>query len=124
MMSNQAYDIAKKAALIWLPALGALYFGLAQIWNLPNAEQVVGSITVIDTFLGVVLGISSSSYNNSDAPYDGNILIKDVPMEDGSTKKIFGLEFDEEPNPERLAALDKITFKVKDQTVNGEFWDH
>lgn len=62
-LSNKTYDILKWVALILLPAIGALYFGLAQIWNLPYAEEIVGTITIIDTFLGAILGISTSSYN-------------------------------------------------------------
>ena len=49
--------------MILLPAIGALYFTLASIWGLPYAEQIVGTITGIDTFLGVILGISTSKYN-------------------------------------------------------------
>lgn len=63
LFSNKTYDILKWIAQILLPALGALYFGLAQIWGLPYGEQIVGTITVIDTFLGVILGISTSNYN-------------------------------------------------------------
>ena len=62
-MSNKVYDILKWIALVGLPALGTLYFTLAGIWGFPYAEQIVGTITAIDTFLGVVLGISSQRYN-------------------------------------------------------------
>ena len=55
-MNDKTYDVLKWIATYLLPALGTLYFALAQIWNLPYGEQVVGSITAIDTFLGVVLG--------------------------------------------------------------------
>jgi hypothetical protein len=48
-----------------LPAAGTLYFALAGIWGLPYGEQVVGTITAIDTFLGVILGISTSQYNKT-----------------------------------------------------------
>jgi uncharacterized membrane protein len=65
-MTNKTYDILKWIAQILLPALGTLYFAIAGIWGLPCAEQVVGTITAIDTFLGVVLGISSSKYNNDE----------------------------------------------------------
>ena len=61
-LSNKAYDILKWIAQILLPAVGTLYFALAGIWGLPYGEQVVGTITAVDTFLGVVLGISSSQY--------------------------------------------------------------
>ena len=33
--------------------------------NLPYGEQVVGTITAVDTFLGVILGISTSQYNKA-----------------------------------------------------------
>ena len=62
-MSNKMYDNLKWIAMILLPAIGALYFTLAGIWGLPYAEQIVGTITGIDTFLGVILGISTSQYN-------------------------------------------------------------
>lgn len=61
-MSNKMYDVMKWIALVVLPALATLYFALAGIWGLPYAEEVVGTITAVDTFLGVVLGISSAQY--------------------------------------------------------------
>ena len=63
MMNDKVYDVLKWIAMILLPALGTLYFALAQIWGLPFAEQVVGTITAFDAFLGVLLGISSSKMN-------------------------------------------------------------
>lgn len=62
-MSNETYDILKKIAQVWLPAIGTLYFALARIWNLPFAEEIVGSLTAIDAFLGALLGISTAIYN-------------------------------------------------------------
>lgn len=61
-MNNQIYDVLKWIAQLLLPALGTLYFALAGIWGFPYGEQVVGTITAIDTFLGVILGISSVNY--------------------------------------------------------------
>lgn len=61
-LSNETYDVLKWIAMYLLPALGTLYFALAGIWGLPYGEQVVGTITALDTFLGVLLGISSSNY--------------------------------------------------------------
>lgn len=61
-MSNKVYNILKWAAQLFLPALATLYFALAQIWGFPFGEEVVGTITAIDTFLGVILGISTASY--------------------------------------------------------------
>ena len=62
-MSNKLYDILKYVAQIILPACATLYFALAGIWNLPYREEVVGTITAIDAFLGVLLGISTHNYN-------------------------------------------------------------
>lgn len=71
-MSNKVYDILKHIAQIYLPAIGALYFALANIWGLPYAEQIVGTITAVDAFLGVILGISTMKYNQGKAEtYDG-----------------------------------------------------
>ena len=62
-MSNEMYDILKWIALILLPALGTLYFALAGIWGLPYGEQIVGTITAVDAFLGAVLKVSTDAYN-------------------------------------------------------------
>lgn len=62
-LNNKTYDILKFIAQIVLPALGTLYFALASIWGLPYGEQIVGTITAIDAFLGAILGLSSIGYN-------------------------------------------------------------
>ena len=64
-MNNKVYDVLKFIALVVLPALGTLYFALSTIWGLPYGEQIVGTITAIDTFLGALLGISSVKYNKA-----------------------------------------------------------
>ena len=64
-MTNKVYDILKCIAQYFLPAIGTLYFALAGIWGLPYGEQIVGTITAVDTFLGVLLGISSAQYNKA-----------------------------------------------------------
>lgn len=61
-LSNKVYDVLKWIAMYLLPALGTLYFALAGIWSFPYGEQVVGTITAVDTFLGVLLGISTAQY--------------------------------------------------------------
>lgn len=61
-LSNTAYDVLKIIAQIVLPALGTLYFGLAGIWSFPFAEEIVGTISALDAFLGAVLQISSDNY--------------------------------------------------------------
>lgn len=64
-MSNKVYDILKWIALVVLPAIATLYFALSGIWGLPYGEQIVGTITAIDTFLGAILGISNIQYKKN-----------------------------------------------------------
>lgn len=61
-MSNKVYDVLKYIAIVVLPAISALYFGLAQFWNLPYAEQICGTIALVATFLGQILRISNKQY--------------------------------------------------------------
>lgn len=62
-MNNKVYDALKWIAQIVLPAIGVLYFALAGIWNFPFGEEIVGTITAVDAFLGAILGISTVNYN-------------------------------------------------------------
>ncbi|MFR1698804.1 MAG: phage holin [Anaerovoracaceae bacterium] len=64
-MNNKIYDILKWIAMVVLPALGTLYFALAGIWDFPYGEEVVGTITAIDAFLGALLGISTANYKKA-----------------------------------------------------------
>jgi hypothetical protein len=78
--SNKAYNVLKPIALVWLPALGTLYFALAGIWGIPDATQVVGSITAIDAALGGLLHLSAKTYT---PPTDGNLVVdKSNPEKD------------------------------------------
>lgn len=106
MFSNRTYDITKYVAQILLPAVGALYFSLASIWGLPRAEAVIGTITVIDTFIGAVLLLSSRSYNNSDAKYDGVMNVFDT--EEDVRKMSMTLN----ATPEELEEKKAVAFKV------------
>lgn len=65
ILSDKTYSLLKWIALILLPALGTLYFALAGIWGLPFGEQIVGTITAVDTFLGAILGISTNNYKKN-----------------------------------------------------------
>lgn len=58
-MCDKTYNVLKWIAQLLLPAMGTLYFALASIWRLPYGEQVVGTITAVDTFLGVILGTTA-----------------------------------------------------------------
>ena len=62
-LNDKIYNFLKWLAMIVLPAIGSLYFGLSGIWGFPYSEQIVGTITLVDTFLGALLGISTAQYN-------------------------------------------------------------
>ena len=66
-MTNKTYDILKWIAQILLPALAALYAALASIWGFPYGEEVVGTISAVDVFLGALLQVSTSNYNKKKA---------------------------------------------------------
>lgn len=104
-LSNAVYDRLKWIALVGLPALGALYFALAPLWDLPKPNEVVGTIIAIDTFLGLVLGLATKNYNASDARYDG---VLNVLAEDNRLIK----QLDIHTPPEDIASKDAITLKV------------
>ena len=70
-ISNKVYDVLKFIAQVVLPALGTLYFSLATIWGFPYGEQIVGTISAIDLFLGALLGISTMQYNKDKENTDG-----------------------------------------------------
>jgi len=105
ILSNRTYDIAKKFAQVILPGAGALYFALAQIWGFPNAEEVVGTIAAVNAFVGLVLGISTKSYNNSDVKYAGVINV-----ETRDDAKVFSLDLNSDP--EDLDQQQEVLFKI------------
>lgn len=70
-IDNKTYDILKWIAQYLLPAIGTLYFALAGIWGFPYGEEVVGTVTAVDAFLGVILGISTAQYNKTEDSVKG-----------------------------------------------------
>lgn len=70
-ISNKTYDTLVWIAQIALPALGTLYAALAVIWGFPFGEEIVGTISAVDVFLGTLLGISKAKYNKSKIDKNG-----------------------------------------------------
>lgn len=104
-LNSELYDKLKFLSQVLLPALGTLYFALAGIWGLPSAEEVVGTIIAVDTFLGVILQLSSNAYKNSEERFDGSLVMNETP--EGKTY-LLALNGD----PEELSDKDEIIFKV------------
>ena len=66
-LENKAYDALKYIALIVLPAVATLYSGLAKVWGtLPYGAEIPATIMLIDTFLGVLLKVSTDNYWKED----------------------------------------------------------
>lgn len=61
-LNDRVYDVLKWIALIFLPAVAVLYGALAPTWGWPYKDEIVYTITAIDTFLGALLGISTINY--------------------------------------------------------------
>ncbi len=74
-MSNKVYNTIKWVTMIVLPAAGAFYFTLAQIWSLPAAEEVLGTLAALTTLLGALVGVSTSQYNKRHIPTAGTLNI-------------------------------------------------
>ena len=60
---DKLYDILKWVVIIVLPAIATLYAGLSAVWAWPYSEEIVTTITAVDTFFGAVLCISTATYN-------------------------------------------------------------
>lgn len=103
--SNKLYDALKYIAQVILPALGTLYFAIAQTWGLSHANEVVGTIVAVDAFLGVVLHLSSNAYKNTDANFDGTLDVTET-----EDKKSFLLNFDTDPH--ELDQKKTVTLRV------------
>jgi hypothetical protein len=71
ILSNKVYNYGKFIAQVGLPAFATLFLGIGQLWDVPNTEKVVATIVLLDTFLGVLLQISTRKYNKADSAYDG-----------------------------------------------------
>lgn len=108
LLSNRVYDWFKRCSLYILPALAAAYFGLAQIWGLPKAEEVVGSVAVIETLLGVIIRVSNGQYENSPERFDG--LINVSPDEEAGVTNL-----DVSLDPQAVATKNEIVVKVNKQ---------
>lgn len=106
MITGKLYDYLKFLAQIALPALATLYFTLAQIWGLPAAENVVGTIMAVDLFLGVLLGISQVNYAKN-AIGQGDLIVEQDA--NGQT----GMRLALDHTPEELAAKKEVRFTVK-----------
>jgi len=65
-LSNKAYDILKLIGFTIVPLIGEAYIRLANVWNLPLADQINETALVIVFIFSVLLGASSIVYNRNE----------------------------------------------------------
>ena len=114
-MTDRTYNFLRWVSQYWLPAAGTLYFALASIWHLPFGEEVVGSISAITIFVGVVIGIGNRSYKASGAGIDGALIIDDSDPD----KDVYQLNL-ETPIDDVLKGKQTITFKVDASALRSQ----
>lgn len=63
-LNDKLYDVLKWVCMIVSPALCTLLVTLTSLWGwaIP-IEAIVGTITAVTTFIGVLIGISTYNYN-------------------------------------------------------------
>lgn len=113
LLSNKTYTKLKYTAIVVLPAFGTLYFTLAQIWHLPRAEEVVGSLSALNVFIGALVSVSTRAYNKSDAKsgplYVGDLVAEPHPNDQSKLMLAAKLNYDASV----IAGMDEVVFKVK-----------
>lgn len=64
MLTNKQYDLYKKLVTVVAPALITLITGLGALYKF-DSTAITGTLALITTFAGTVLGISSKKYNEN-----------------------------------------------------------
>lgn len=105
-LNAKIYDGLKWIALVLLPALGSLYFGLGAIWHFQAVEQVVGTITLIDTFLGLL--ITRTSGNHTEKQVVGDLVVKQDQF-----GAVSGMKLVANKDPLILPDQERVVFEVK-----------
>lgn len=106
LLSDRVYNRLRLAALILLPGLSALYFGLAEIWHFPYQAQVSGTIAIVNVFVGVLLSFAKALHEASGAKYSGTLNLE--PDGEGGEQLRLGSVVMEDLNTK-----DELIFKVR-----------
>ena len=102
-LSNKNYDVLKWIAQILLPAIGTLYAALAGIWRLPFPQEVLATIMAIDAFLGILLGLSSATYNTKT---DSNVVTTNIKT-DADLKSSADSQYQEDRETQIKESMDR-----------------
>lgn len=108
-LNDKVYNFLKWLVVICLPATGAAYFSLSDLWDLPKAFEVVGTITVIQTFMGTLVGISSYNYNKTTEHHAGVITHTGNDIDTG----IPDLQLTVQKDPRELVENKRVVFDIQ-----------
>lgn len=107
LFSDAIYKTIRRLAEYGFPALIALYFALSEAWHWGNQAEIMASLAAVNVFLGAVVGVSRRTWQNSDAPYDGDLVIDTRdPDRDLATLDLTTM-------PEDIRDMNAATFRVK-----------
>lgn len=106
LLGDKIYEKMKFVVQIVFPALSTFYFTLGGVWDLPSVEQVIGTLAALATFFGVILGLSTKTYKESDAKFAGSIVIG----QGEGGRKLYSLELN--GDPEDLDQKKEVIFKI------------
>jgi len=76
-LSNKAYDVIKWLITIGLPAVGAVYWAMVEVWDFPRVTGVNGTINSIIVTLGMLIGYSTRKYKQREESPDGDLIVTD-----------------------------------------------
>lgn len=109
-LSDGQFNLLRRCVELLLPAIGAFYFAMAELWGWPNPGEVVASIAALTTLLGVVLVVLRNSYEKSDARYDGDLVVNTSDPEKDRVRLEVGVPLDDIPS------RDEIVFRVRNES--------
>lgn len=108
-INPKLYDFLKWLALVLLPAIAALYVGVGSLWNFPAIPQVVGTITAVDTFLGLLLNKSSKNFASEQ-------VVGDIIVQQDQFGTVSGMRLVADKDPLVFDDQKKAVFNVRRET--------
>lgn len=68
-MTNKTYDTLKLVALLLAPVL-AFAASIVNIWGIPHGQEIVATLTALDTLIGAVVVAAKHAYDNTEEEED------------------------------------------------------
>lgn len=114
MLTSTSYDFSKNLVRLYLPACSTLYATLGSLWGLPYVTQIVGSISALALFFGIVLHVSQKNYDVSGAAYDGQM---NVVVDPNTKALVYDMVLNDDVST--LQNQESVSFKVIPQGTNA-----